>query len=138
MATSKPKKPKSLKDLQKIWYEKLEKDGFEDIERNEYRLKVSSNIFSRKTGRSQSSLTPIAQAAKRDYYTMATHFLNTYPFETTLERNIWMYHSEGISRRDIIKILKKVNKKTRLYDQKVWDIIHRLETIMKKLNGVIK
>lgn len=132
----KPKKPSNFKELQKLWYSKLKQKGFEDIERNEYHLKDPSSKFARTTGRSESSLTSIARDAKRDYYLMATDFLNTHTFETKLDENIWAYHTEGISCRDIAKLLNKVRKK-KIFFTAVWTIINRLETIMKTSNGVI-
>lgn len=134
MAKLKPSK--TFKELKQLWYAKLKAKGFNDAERDEYRLRVSSVVFKRKTGRSESSLTAVAQAAKREYYIMAEHFLNSHLFESRLEENIWAYHTEGLSYRNITKILNKVRKK-KLQRTKVWTMINKLETLMKRLNRVI-
>jgi hypothetical protein len=130
--------------LKKKWYAKLAKtkdkngETFEDIEKNEYDFKPhqSSAIFTRTSGRSQSSLTPVAMEAKRDYYIMAEHFLNEHEFESRIERIIWEYHSNAISIRDIVKILNKVNSKraygNKIYRDRVWNIINKLEALMFK------
>lgn len=63
---------------------------------------------------------------------MATKFLNDYKFETNRERIIWEYHTEGISVRDIVKLLKKARLK-RVYRRIVWETISKLENTMKKM-----
>lgn len=125
--------------LKKIWDKKLAKSGFKDIEKNEYDFKPnkSSAIFTRTTGRSQSSLTPISMAAKRDYYIMAEHFLNDHEFESRLDKIIWEYHANGISVRNIAITLNKVRKK-KIYKSQVWLIVNRLEQAMKNLYQVTK
>ena len=118
---SRPKKQLSLKELQDKWYTKLKKDGFEDIESDEDNLKVwSSVLFARH------SIEQIQ--AKQAYYTMATNFLEDYKFKTRREEIIWTYHSEGISYRDISKLLKRVRVK--LSHTAVQNIVHKLQAAM--------
>ncbi len=118
-----------FKALQKVWYDKLAKSGFEDIERDEENLKFPLiNKFSE----SEKETYLEHWKAQRDYYYMATHFLNSYKFETKLEEIIWAYHAEGISVRDIAKLLNRV-KKEKTNRTSVWQIIKKLEKTMKTL-----
>ncbi len=121
----------NLKKLQAVWYKKLKKSGFDDIEKNEYELIEPSSIFSRTTGRSESSLTTIGKEAKRDYYMMATDFLNTYEFTSDLERIIWEYHSNGLSLKDICETLNKIRRKKVAFS-KVRKTVEDLKELLKK------
>lgn len=103
---------KEFKRLKKLWYAKLEKSGFEDIESDEDNLKVWSSRWARKRY--------VADAASRaEYYNMATRFLIDYNFDDEIDRIIWEYHSNSISYRDIAKLLKKAKvadlQKTTIY-----------------------
>lgn len=128
--------------LKKIWYKKLAKhkdkngEKFEDIEKNEYDFKKNTSL-NRASGRNVSSSSRVSQDAKRDYYIMAEHFLNEHEFESRIERIIWEYHANGLSVRNIVKILNKVNSKraygNKVYRDRVWKIINTLETLMKKM-----
>lgn len=96
----------SLAELKKEWYEKLKKEGFEDIEVDEHRLKTWSTGNGSPYAESY-KYKPLGFAAKADYYSLATHFLNENEFKTRYEEIIWTYHTEGISVRDTCKLLKK-------------------------------
>lgn len=111
-----------------MWYKKLAKSGFEDIETDEQHLKVWSSKFARKTSLD-------SWQAKASYYTMATNFLNDYPFETPRERIIWEYHANGLSVRDIAITLNKVarSRRTKTNRTTVWLAVKRLESIMYRL-----
>ncbi len=115
------KKQKTYKELKAIWYKKLEKSGFEDIESDEDHLKswtadrVKKHIHTWRE--------------REQYYYMATEFLDTYKFETPLEKTIWEYHANGISVRDIVILLSKVRIKTNR--DAVWLTIRRLVNRMK-------
>lgn len=116
---------KDLKKLQKTWYEKLKKSGFDDIERNEEDLKVgSSSIFLKH------KYTRDLWEAKAEYYRLAEHFLNEYRFATTLERVIWEYHTNAISTRNIAEILKRAKIKE-LSKSRIHTIIQTLARAMK-------
>lgn len=115
--------------LRAIWYKKLEKSGFQDIESDNYNLKIWSSKFARKESM-------LSWEAKAVYYQMAANFLNDYKFKTKREQNIWRYHSEGISCRNIANIFSKIkgiencSAKDRM---RVWRVILKLENIMKKM-----
>lgn len=114
-------KKDSFKELQAKWYGKLKKEGFEDAEIDEDNLKLwSTRFFARH------SIEQIQ--AKQAYYQMAENFLNDYKFETKRERIIWEYHSNGISVRDIVLVLRKVRIKTGR--QTIWTTVKRLQKKM--------
>lgn len=116
------KKKSDLEKLQDKWYAKLKSKGFADIEDRQGRLKTwSTKLFS--------YYKSDAWEAKRKYYQMAENFLNEYKFNTHLEKAIWTYHVEGISCRNISKLLKKLRLAT-LSKTPVFDIIKRLRKSM--------
>lgn len=98
-------KKTKFEQLKAKWYKKLEKSGFEDIESDENNLKVWSSIFARKNS-------PEVWQARAEYYQMATNFLEDYKFSNDVEKIVWEYHSNGISMRDISKLLKKARVKS--------------------------
>jgi hypothetical protein len=114
---------KQLKKLERIWYKKLKKDGFHDIE-------YSPGTIKRGYSRSPQYLNQLSRTATEEYYGLASTFLNEYKFESEREAAIWEYHAEGLSTREIVTILRKANiisctKST------VHNIVKRLESIMK-------
>lgn len=108
------------------WYAKLKKSGFEDIEANENSLKSWSSKFVRADKTSMTSW-----QAKQEYYYQTTHFLNSYKFESNLEKAIWEYHSNGISVREIAALLNKT-KVIKTNRQSIWLIIKKLRLAMEK------
>ncbi len=61
-----------LKRLQKIWYKKLERAGFDDIEQDELFFKVGSKGVIDKRR--------VTWEIQAEYYQMASDFLNVYDF----------------------------------------------------------
>jgi hypothetical protein len=124
---------KEFKKLEAKWYKKLKKEGFNDIEENEseyiirppYHYITDNRVFSSIEERRNHF------NAKQYYYYMANQFLNTYKFKNNRERNIWEYHVNGISYRDITKLLKKARIKTNRTT--VGQIIASLRVEMKKM-----
>jgi IS30 family transposase len=112
-------KDKQLKRQQKIWYAKLKKEGFKDIEYADGSLKGHAKKRSF-----------VQQQATQEYYYLCYHFLHEYKFDSELERIIWEYHTNGLSARDIAVTLKKA-KIIKLSHQSVWIRIKRHENIMK-------
>jgi hypothetical protein len=113
----------NYKKLKEVWYKKLEKAGFVDIEEDEFKLKVDSTKFAR-----QESMK--SYQTKIDYYYMANHFLNSYKFKSSFDRIVWEYHVEGIPSRDIAKILTKLKRKP-IGRMTIWRVLKRLTKIMK-------
>lgn len=133
---AKQKTKETFKQLQKRWYGKLKEKGFEDIEKNEYEFKSVPNSTYKFTQKARMhSNSP--DYGKQEYYLMASHFLNEHKFASKLESAVWAYHSEGLSYRNISRILSaaKVSKKSK--DQ-ISFIVKRLRQIMFELYGVTK
>lgn len=121
-------KAESFADIQKKWYAKLKKSGFEDAERPEgdrFALKNPSEACKR-------DIVIKDYYAKLEYYSMARKFIHDYKFESNLEKVIWEYHSEGVSVRNIAKLLKKV-KVMKPNKDNVALIVARLADEMKKM-----
>lgn len=87
------------------WYNVLQRDGFEDVERvshHELHLKRWSSNFRTEF----CSKEPYHFYVKQDYYYYARHFAEEYEFDSGLHRYIWFLHAEGVSMRDIAKTIR--------------------------------
>jgi hypothetical protein len=123
---------KQFNKLQVKWDKKLKKSGFIDLEpiRNGRLTNTTESngvLDKRRDNRWE---------AEAEYYRLATYFLNDYEFESNFQRIIWEYHANGISYRNIVKILKKVKRKTDR--QTICEIIRELREIMLKMYGISK
>lgn len=127
MARAKKRKSQDYQTLKTVWYKKLEKSGFRDIEQDEYNFRhvAHSSYFSR-----PQSLQ--SWRAKEGYYTMARKFLHEYKFKSNLEKVIWEYHSEGIGHSAIAKLLKRV-KIRKLNKDSVCKLTRKLALEMKRM-----
>jgi hypothetical protein len=112
--------------LKKIWYAKLKDSGFIDIEPygkffrgGSLKWKFNPND---ETGHSKDF------KAKEEYHYLARQLLNENVFKTNLHKIIWEYHSEGISTRDIAKLLKDAKVRTMH-----WTTIHKIIQSYRKL-----
>jgi len=119
---------KEFDELQKIWYDKLEKSGFVDVEKKETNLRT----YRYKGGDRHGQQSKAWQESKIEYYDLATKFLNEYEFETRLQQIIWEYHTKAISVRDIANLLRDV-KVADLQKTAVWEVIRELRQIMKDM-----
>lgn len=119
---SQSNKYKEYQRLKEIWYKKLEDSGFHDIETDEYKLKVYSTKWARK-----SYVSGIPH--KIEYYRIANMFLLEHTFDTKLDKAIWEYHTNGLGARSIATILKKA-KIERHGRESVYQKIKVLRTIM--------
>lgn len=116
---------KNCKDCSKIkrlWEIKLEKSGLGNIEQQDGNLKIWSSYFF-KTRYDETKF-----KAKEDYYRMASQFLNDYHFQNDVDRFIWSQHADGISAKDIVKMLKI--KGVSSYKNGVHRVIKRLTRLM--------
>lgn len=120
-----PKKLTELQQLQAVWTQKLKESGFEDIEDRSGRL-------TRGITRAVAWVDPELREITQEYYCMAYHFLNSYNFETTLDKVMWEYHVEGIVIRDIAKLLT-ASLPHPISKTKVGKTIKDLENIMKSM-----
>jgi len=128
MAKRKPRKP-TLNQLKTIWYKKLKAEGFKDIEQDEFNLKKWTPNLNNKYKHQE-------WKHSQDYYTLAGHFLNEYKFETKLEHIVWEYHMNGISMRNIAKILLKTKVVKKSNRTTVCLILKTLRDQMFKLYNV--
>ena len=120
-------KPQDYETQKRYWYRKLARSGFHDIEREGPKYKVEAH-----TARFNTEAVARSWHAKTEYYSMAGQFLNNYKFASRLEKIIWEYHTNGISARNIAKLLKKV-KIIKPNKDNISTIIKRLIIEMKKL-----
>lgn len=121
-----------FKELQKNWYKKLKEEGFVDIEKEKHGFK--SYIYANGAGlvegkKNQYSAT--YRNSKIEYYRAAEHFLNEYKFKSNLDKVIWEYHSNGISTREISKLLADAKVLKTSYTT-IWQTVKRIRTLMKK------
>lgn len=125
---------KEFKKLQNTWYKKLEKDGFDDLERrgvpDEWirhggRIRVTDANFSYEKMESQT-----------DYYRIVGFFLHDHTFENEFQKQIWTYHAEGISIRDMVNLFEKNGIDT--YRDKINRELIELKKLMLKRYGVVK
>ncbi len=108
---SNPPKPKKtpFEILRDKWYRKLaKKTDFVDIEQDEDNLKQwSRGVFGRAHNRTYQG----GWQARAEYYQLADRFLLEYKFETELQKVMWEYHSNGLTDREIARVLKKAKIK---------------------------
>lgn len=116
---------KKLEDLKAIWYKKLEKSGFHDIESNENDLKWSSNSQAKQNLHEDRKE---FNKNKENYFRLAGYFLNDHNFESIIEKTIWDAHASGTGHKRIPALLKKINIK--MAATQVLKIIHKLRDIM--------
>lgn len=100
------KSSKQFQVLQRKWYAKLKKSGFDDIETNdEYgNLKRWDGTWFRSR---QASSDQLFFLSKQDYFYKAEHFLAFYAFKSKQEQKIWEYHARGLPYREIGKKVSK-------------------------------
>jgi hypothetical protein len=118
-------KPKTLKQLQRTWYAKLKKEGFEDIESPKGGLKRSALGLLEHATYGDNALT------RASYYRMAGYLLHDYIFENQREKLVWSMHSEGKDQRTMIKELRRRRMRGANFDA-IRATIQKLEAEMKK------
>lgn len=96
------KTPKKLKtnnflSIRAEWYDKLAQCGFVDIEDWHHQHSPLKSWHSLRWRNKE----PIVLIAQQAYFSKASQFLNEYIFETEEEHQIWFFHSEGFSVREI-------------------------------------
>lgn len=114
---------KEFKELQELWYKKLKKKGFKDIESKSGLLDVDKALNNVATHYTQATFT-----IKEDYYRLAGQFFHDHAFDTKFDRYIWENHSNGVSIRNIVKILRAMGYRT--YKREVHE---RLQFLVKEM-----
>src|SRR4051794_11877040 len=112
------RRDKEFTKLQKHWYKTLKLDGFKDIEstlddgsHGAFLSHSHSSLYKRHISHYQNVL---------DYYMLASQFYHDHPFDTDLEKGIWLQHAEGKPYRVIAtdlntytyKVFKTIKKLT--------------------------
>lgn len=88
------------KELQELWYKKLEDAGFRDVE-------TPAGYFK------QESISGILDvSSKMRYFQLAGQFLYEYKFKSKFERIVWVKHASGLSFREMTTELKAEGFKT--------------------------
>jgi hypothetical protein len=101
-----------FKALQAHWYQKLRESGFVDIESEDARHDTRPGFdrggygVSKTRGSNASRSEVCAQAAYR-YFELALHLLESFAFESELQRSIWRMHCQGFSLRQISQTVRK-------------------------------
>lgn len=115
-------KTESFKALNEEWKQKLKDSGFEDAESDSGNLIRTSSEFTKKKFLKN-------YEAKKEYYYMATHFLNDYRFDTKIDKVVWTYHVEGLGKREISQLLKSL-KLADIGPTSVYNILKTLKRAM--------
>jgi len=89
-------KSKKFKRLSKIWAKKLFDSGFQDIEKNEYRLKHYDSTWA-----SDSKVGLDEFKEVQEYHSKARDFMNTFSWDSEFHKWIWEKHVEGKSAYEI-------------------------------------
>jgi hypothetical protein len=117
---------KEFKDLQRKWYAKAKKSGYEDIEQADGNLKVwHSRLF-------QINANDITGEAKKEYYRLAGQFLHAHKFENKGDKIMWELHAGGMSVRDIAKELKRLGFKTSR------NRVHKKDSVHDKIQALVR
>jgi hypothetical protein len=97
---------KQFKDLQKIWYDKIKKAGFNEIEQpNGLLISWESSRFKEYKLNGQSiEGWQVMKNAQIEYYTMARQWLHEHTFKSKKDKHLWELHADGVSYREIQKL----------------------------------
>lgn len=110
------------KALERLWYDKLKKEGFEDIENTTKRDRPLETWHRSKFG----DLDPVLCEARRTYYDAALSLLHHHPFDKPIERAIWEMHANGLSKREIEAEIAKSDFKKKYKRESILNIIKRI------------
>lgn len=115
-----------LRNLQRKWYQKLKEEGFKDIEDTSSHkrfLKACHSTYF------QCRYHPLTFELKQEYYRRATQFYYDHVFDCETEKEIWKHHAEGLSLREISKLLLKQGLK--FNKDRIHKVVTKLLAIMK-------
>lgn len=111
------KKPKDLKSVKSIWYKKLKKSGFYDIEENEHKLKRYDADYFLHLGVDKATETS-------QYYSNCEEFLRKHLFFSKSDRYIWRLHCTGMTE---VQIAKQIG----VHESTISRVLSRLRKIME-------
>lgn len=115
------KKMSNLKKLQALWYKKLEKSGFKDIEDFDMPGKPLHHWDGMEI---QSKHTPEQFQEKQRYYELAGQLYYSHGFDSERDKRVWCLHSEGLSSKAIARMCRMK--------------YYRVQQIVKKYSAFIK
>lgn len=118
-------KTKKFDALKAKWDKKLLDSGFKDIEDKNERLKSHSQV-----GRNVDEYydREVFYSAKEEYFRLAGFFYHDHKFDNDLDRELWLHHCDGLSIREISKIMK--TKRIGLKKSGVFKRIKKLVDLM--------
>lgn len=106
----------NLKKLQKQWYKKLKAKGFKDVEYENGVLKVYDSLHF------NNNYSPESFTEKQRYYQLASQLVKHHPWNNSRDKQVWYYHSEGKTLKDIsdltqvpLKTVQRIVEKYREY-----------------------
>lgn len=88
-----PYQNKEFKALRDEWYQKLKKDGFEDVE--QVVGNKDPNLKAWHSFHFQMSEHATRYSIIQPYYYHAEHFINEHEFEDEMQKRIWEMHTNG-------------------------------------------
>lgn len=126
---SSPFKGKKFDKLKAKWDQKLLDSGFEDIEDRNEMLKTYSQI-----GRNVDEYYARESfySSIEEYFRLASFFYHDHKFDNKLDKELWAYHCEGKSIREISKALK--DRKIDLKKSGVFKRVKKLIDLMLERN----
>lgn len=120
---------RAFKTLEAKWYGKLKDDGFQDIEDTadrDRRLKSwHSFYFSSRDRKNHVSST-------EQYFRAARGFLHSFRFKNAAEKEVWGYHADGKTMREIAYLMEK--RGPGFSKDSVNNLIRRLAALMEDEN----
>lgn len=119
MKAKKPFNSKKFQQAKSEWYEKLRKDGFNDLEATENSSFVRPVVVTSQTQKRK-------YHGGFDYYRWCNEVLERYQFKKDIHKKIFWLHTEGKSDRLIAKWIK-TNTVLRLHYSTINRIINRIK-----------
>ena len=117
----------TFKELEQHWYDLLKQNGFDDLEDTSRSGRPLKSWHDHKFKHVLPSVSQLAD----DYYRAAEHLLLTYQFKSERDRLIWFYHSQGISKRKIARLLT-ISNHGAIGSDAVYKIIRKIADTIKK------
>lgn len=113
---------KKFLTLQAKWYDRLRDDGFEDAEKGDH-LRVYQSLrlcnetaYRPNTTRGVlSKQSRLYQESVRDYYRLASQFLQKHKFSSALNKRVWELHTQGHSQATIATMVPELTWKQSRY-----------------------
>ncbi len=115
------KRSEEFKKTQKLWYDKLKKQGFDDLEWITHESGYGQNSPFLKYKHAPFDEVKIKEHT--DHYSKCAYFLNYGTFKSPLHKKIFAMYCEGVSYRNMIKRLKK-SKSIKYIPSIFWISIH--------------